>query len=78
MNVDAITAWIAHEVKQPLTAIATTFIAALRFSEKTPPDYDEVRAALNRVIRDSHRASEVFDSIRALFRKTDQARRAYH
>jgi signal transduction histidine kinase len=74
MNVDAITASIAHEVKQPLTAIATNASSALRFSEKTPPDYDEVRAALNRVIRDSHRASEVFDSIRALFRKTDQAR----
>jgi PAS domain S-box-containing protein len=74
MNVDAITASIAHEVKQPLTAIATNASSALRFSEKTPPDYDEVRAALNRIIRDSLRASEVFDSIRALFQKTEQAR----
>jgi PAS domain S-box-containing protein len=74
MNVDAITASIAHEVKQPLTAIATYASAALRFLERTPPAYDEVHAALNRVISDSHRASEVFDSIRALFRKTDQAR----
>jgi PAS domain S-box-containing protein len=74
MNVDAITASIAHEVKQPLTAIATNASSALRFSEKTPPDYDEVRAALNRIIRDSLRASEVFDSIRALFQKAEQAR----
>jgi PAS domain S-box-containing protein len=74
MNVDAITASIAHEVKQPLTAIATYASAALRFLERTPPAYDEVHAALDRVISDSHRASEVFDSIRALFRKTDQAR----
>jgi PAS domain S-box-containing protein len=74
MNVDAITASIAHEVKQPLTAIAANASSALRFSEKTPPDYDEVRAALSRIIRDSRRASEVFDSIRALFRKTEQAR----
>jgi C4-dicarboxylate-specific signal transduction histidine kinase len=74
MNVDAITASIAHEVKQPLTAIATNASSALRFSEKTPPDYDEVRAALNRIVSDSHRASEVFESIRTLFQKTDQAR----
>jgi PAS domain S-box-containing protein len=74
MNVEAIMASIAHEVRHPLTAIATNGSAALRWFEKTPPDYDEVRAALHRVINDSRRASEVFDSIRALFRKADQAR----
>ena len=74
MNVEAIMASIAHEVRQPLTAIATNGSAALRWFEKTPPDYDEVRAALNRVINDSRRASQVFDSIRDLFRKADQAR----
>jgi PAS domain S-box-containing protein len=74
MNVDAITASIAHEVKQPLTAIVTNASSALRFSEKTPLDYNEVRTALNRIIRDGRRASEVFDSIRALFQKAKQAR----
>jgi C4-dicarboxylate-specific signal transduction histidine kinase len=74
MNVEAIIASIAHEVSQPLAAIATNCSAALRWFEKTPPDYDEVRAALSRVINDSRRASEVFDSIRALFRKADQGR----
>ena len=62
MNVEAIMASIAHEVRQPLTAIATNGSAALRWFEKTPPDYDEVRAALNRVINDSRRASQVFES----------------
>ena len=74
MNVEAITASIAHEVRQPLAAISTNGSAALRFFERRPPDYDEVRAALNRLIRESHRASEVFDSIRSLFRKADQER----
>jgi PAS domain S-box-containing protein len=74
MNVEAIMASIAHEVRQPLAAIATNGSAALRWLEKTLPDYDEVRGALHRVINDSRRASEVFDSIRALFRKADQAR----
>jgi signal transduction histidine kinase len=74
LNVEAITASIAHEVRQPLAAIATNCSAALRFFDKTPPDFDEGRAALNRVIADSHRASAVFDSIRALFRRADQGR----
>jgi PAS domain S-box-containing protein len=74
MNVDAIMASIAHEVRQPLSAIATNGSAALRWLERIPPDYDHVRATLISLIRDSHRASEVFESIRALFRKTDQGR----
>ena len=73
MSLEAIMASIAHEVRQPLAAIATNGSAALRFSKRTPPDYDEVWAALNRIISDTHRINEVFDNIRALFRKAYQA-----
>lgn len=76
MNAQAITASIAHEIKQPLTAIVINANAAVRFLDRTPPDHDEVRAILKRIIADGHRTSEVFDSIRALFRKSDQGRRA--
>jgi signal transduction histidine kinase len=74
MNLEAITASIAHEVNQPLTAIVTNGRAALRFLGKAPPDHNEVRTALDRIISDGHRTSEVFDGIRALFRKVDQGR----
>jgi C4-dicarboxylate-specific signal transduction histidine kinase len=74
MNVEAITASIAHEVRQPLAAIAANGSAALRFLGKAPLDLDEVRAILHRMVNDCGRASEVFDSIRALFRKVDQKR----
>jgi signal transduction histidine kinase len=75
MNIETITAAIAHEVRQPLAAIAANSGAALRFLERCPPvDLNEVRGALNRIIRDCHRTSEVFDSIRALFRAADQGR----
>jgi len=67
-KVDEVTASIAHEVRQPLTAIATNGAAALRFLDKMPLDYDEVRRALNSIMDDCHRTSEVFDSIRDLFR----------
>ena len=69
MNLEAITASIAHEVKQPLTAIVTNSSAALRWLGRTPPDHAEVRAALGRISDDGHRASEAIDGIRALFRK---------
>jgi signal transduction histidine kinase len=75
MNLEAIAASIAHEVNQPLAAIVMNGRAALRWLERTPPDHDEVRAALNRMIGDSLRASEVFDGIRALFRKDNQGRK---
>lgn len=74
MNAQAITAAIAHEVRQPLAAIATNAGAARRFLLRPQPDHAEVEAALARIVGESHRTSEVFDSIRALFRTTQQAR----
>ena len=78
MNAQAITASIAHEVRQPLAAIITNCKAARRFLEKAPPDHDEARAALNDImndiISDGYRASEVFDGIRALFEKIHRGR----
>jgi signal transduction histidine kinase len=75
MNVEAITAAIAHEVKQPLAAIVINGKAALRFLEKSPPDHDEVRTNLHNMVKDGFRTSEVFDGIRALFRKADDGLR---
>ena len=73
-NVEAIMASIAHEVRQPLMAIAINGSAARRFLARVPADIDEVAANLDRIIDDSRRASEVFDSILALFRREDQER----
>ncbi len=72
MNLEAMAASISHEVRQPLASIASNGGAALRFLGHTPPNLEEVRAALNRMVSESHRASEVFDNIRALFGKADQ------
>jgi len=74
MSAQAITGAIAHEVRQPLASIVSNASAALRWLERTPPDHGELRAALNRIQGESHRTSEVFDAIRALFRKSDQGR----
>ena len=74
MNLEAMAASIGHEVRQPLSGIASNGSAALRFLAQAPPNLEEARSALNRMVRDSHRASEVFDNIRALYRTSDRGR----
>lgn len=70
LNAQAITAAIAHEIRQPLAAIATNVATAMRWLGRMPPDHDQVQAALIRTKSDVGRASEVLDAIRALFGKT--------
>ncbi|MGB6622047.1 MAG: GAF domain-containing protein [Xanthobacteraceae bacterium] len=72
MNLEAMAAAISHEVRQPLAGIASNGGAALRFLGHSPPNLEEARLALNSMVGDSHRASQVFDNIRALFGKADQ------
>ena len=68
-TVGAMTASIAHEVNQPLAAIVTNSNAALRWLASQEPDFEEARAALRRIVRDGHRASEIIGGIRAMFKK---------
>jgi C4-dicarboxylate-specific signal transduction histidine kinase len=72
MNLEAMAASISHEVNQPLAAIVVNGSAALRFLGHSPPNLEEVRSALDRIVADSHRASEVFDNLRVLFGSADQ------
>jgi C4-dicarboxylate-specific signal transduction histidine kinase len=60
---------IAHEVSQPIGAACNSAHAALRFLARVPPDLAEVRAALECVVNDAHRAGDIIDRIRARFRK---------
>jgi PAS domain S-box-containing protein len=66
-----LTASIAHEVNQPLAAIVTNGAASLRWLAVTPPDLTEARGAIERIIRDGNRASEVIRRLRDLTRKTE-------
>jgi PAS domain S-box-containing protein len=60
---------IAHEVNQPIAATVTNAHAALRWLGGQPPDLEEVRQALDDVIKDGHRAGDVIGRIRALIKK---------
>src|SRR6476620_2996622 len=66
---DAVAATIAHEVKQPLSAMVTNADAGLRWLDRSLPDLDEVKAAFKKIAADGHRAGAVIESIRAIFKR---------
>lgn len=71
MTLGEMTASIAHEINQPLAGVVTNGQAALRWLSQDPPRLDEVRSAVERIVRDGNRASNVIGRIRAIARKTD-------
>jgi C4-dicarboxylate-specific signal transduction histidine kinase len=64
-----LTASIAHEINQPIAAMVTNAEAALRWVDVAPPELQEVRQALGRIVGDGRRAGEVISGIRALIAK---------
>ena len=59
---------MAHEINQPLASIALGCSASLRWLAKKPPNLKEVQAALNRMSDATHRAGQVIDGIRTMFK----------
>jgi signal transduction histidine kinase len=70
MSVDAATAAIAHEIKQPLAAISTYNSAALNWLKRTPPVLEKVRDCLMSSIESNRHANEVVEGVRRLFKTT--------
>src|SRR5580658_1394049 len=60
---------IAHEVNQPIAAAVINAQAALRWLGCRPPDLQEVRQALDRIVDHGNRAADVIGRIRALIKK---------
>jgi signal transduction histidine kinase len=69
-----LSASIAHEVRQPLSAISISGEAGLRWLKREVPDLDEVSKALEAVIEESHHADHVLKSVRAMFKQESTAR----
>ena len=74
MTGDAVAASIAHEVKQPLTAMITSADAGFRFLDRSTPNLERAKEAFRRITTDGHRAGEVVESIRANFKTDGQTR----
>src|SRR5258705_1304989 len=66
-----LTASIAHEINQPLSAVTTNAGACLNWLCREPPELEEARRSVELIIADCNRASEVIRRVRALAKKTD-------
>jgi PAS domain S-box-containing protein len=69
-TIGQLTASIAHEVNQPVGALVTNAHAAMRVLRVEPPDLNQVCEALDDIIKDGRRVSDVIQRIRALVRKS--------
>ena len=59
---------IAHEVSQPITGVVTNADAALNWLGDEPPDLENVRYSLEKIVKDGNRAGEVICRVRALIK----------
>jgi signal transduction histidine kinase len=66
---EQLAASIAHEVNQPLAAVIASGNASLNWLSSDPPNLHRARAAVERIVRDGNRASDVLKRVRALLRK---------
>jgi PAS domain S-box-containing protein len=64
-----LTASLAHEIKQPITAAVTDARTCLRWLRRDEPDVAEASEAASRIVTDVTRASEIISRISLLFKK---------
>jgi C4-dicarboxylate-specific signal transduction histidine kinase len=68
-TVAELTASLAHEVSQPISAAVINGHACLRWLAGDIPNLEEARAAAMRMVKDGTRAAEIISRIRLLFNK---------
>src|SRR5258708_2013110 len=64
-----LTASLAHEVNQPISAAVTNANTCLRWLARDHPDLEEAREAAMRIVKDGTRAADIISRIRLLFKK---------
>jgi signal transduction histidine kinase len=74
MTGDAVAATMAHEFRQPLSAMMTRADTGFRWLDRPTPDLDKAKAAFRQIATDGHRAEAVIESIRASLKQQDQIR----
>jgi C4-dicarboxylate-specific signal transduction histidine kinase len=68
-TVGQLSASIAHELRQPLSALVSNGSAALRWLGRSEPEIEEAQLTVERIIKDANRASEVLGRIHRLVKK---------
>lgn len=74
LTMGELAASIAHEINQPLTAVVTYADACMEWLSADPPNLEEARSTVERIIQDGTRAGTVLGRIRALFKKETPAK----
>lgn len=69
LSMGELTASIAHEINQPLTAVVTHGHACIEWLSADPPNLEKTRQTVERIIQDGTRAGTVLSRIRALVKK---------
>jgi signal transduction histidine kinase len=64
-----LTASLAHEIRQPISAAVTNAKTCLRWLGRDEPDVAEGREAATRIVKDVTRAAEIIGRISTLFKK---------
>jgi PAS domain S-box-containing protein len=64
-----LTASLAHEIKQPISAAVTDAKTCLRWLRRDEPDVPEACEAASRIVKDVTRAADIINSISLLFKK---------
>jgi signal transduction histidine kinase len=73
-----LSASLAHEIKQPISAAMLNAGTCLKWLERDKPDIEEARQAVSRIIQDATRASEIISRIRSLFKQGEPRRERIH
>lgn len=66
-----LTAALAHQLNQPLSAILSNAQAGLRFLQTDSPDLEEIKEIMAEIASETNRASEVIKGIRNLLKRKD-------
>src|SRR6201993_1702291 len=69
LSMGELTASIAHEINQPLTAVVTHGHACVEWLSTDPPNLEKARQTVERIIQDGTRAGATISRVRALFKK---------
>jgi PAS domain S-box-containing protein len=64
-----LTASLAHEIRQPITAALTNARTCLRWLGRDEPDVPEARETASRIVNDVTRAADIISRISSLFKK---------
>jgi signal transduction histidine kinase len=78
MSVDAATAAMAHEIRQPLSGVTAQGGAALNWLKRVPPNVDKARECVEGMVAAVLRADEVISAVGSLTRMTSDTRTALH